>query len=264
MSWIESHTNLKRHPKLRKLARLLEVSRREACGLVHFLWYEVFDLGKTDRRIEKGDVTNIGAEDIATFCDEPPEQGEKLVEKLLAAGFLDKKGDRLKVHHWMHFAGRIVKERERNRRRRRENDRNRDRGLDLGSDHGSDRGRDQGTVPTVPYVPTEPNQPKAVRDGSEKTAGKSNVRRPTVSQIGVALDGKEHLINNGGVAGLLDLFEARWPSMEPRFVLAAAMQSREKRNPVGHFCKMVADPNWVPADRCMERAKSQLVKLGRN
>ena len=39
MAWIESHQEIWRHPKTKKLARLLSVSVPTAVGHLHGIWY---------------------------------------------------------------------------------------------------------------------------------------------------------------------------------------------------------------------------------
>jgi hypothetical protein len=43
MPWIESHTNLARHPKTRRLCRLLDVSVPAAIGHLHLFWHWVLE-----------------------------------------------------------------------------------------------------------------------------------------------------------------------------------------------------------------------------
>ena len=43
MAWIESHQELWRHPKTKKLARLLGVSVPTVVGHLHGIWYWALD-----------------------------------------------------------------------------------------------------------------------------------------------------------------------------------------------------------------------------
>lgn len=59
MAWIESHQELWRHPKTKKLARLLQISIPTAVGHLHGLWYWAMDFA------QDGDLSSYDAEDIA-------------------------------------------------------------------------------------------------------------------------------------------------------------------------------------------------------
>ena len=59
MAWIESHQELARHPKTRKLARRLGVNLPTAIGHLHMFWWWAMDYSKS------GDITSFDAIDIA-------------------------------------------------------------------------------------------------------------------------------------------------------------------------------------------------------
>lgn len=46
MAWIESHQEIWRHPKTKKLARLLGVSVPTAVGHLHGIWYWALDFAQ--------------------------------------------------------------------------------------------------------------------------------------------------------------------------------------------------------------------------
>ena len=46
MAWIESHQALGRHPKLRRLARALNISHPTAVGDLHYLWWFAIDFAQ--------------------------------------------------------------------------------------------------------------------------------------------------------------------------------------------------------------------------
>lgn len=116
MAWIESHQELGRHPKTKRLARRLGVSVPQAIGHLHCLWWWALDFA------EDGDLTRTEPEDIAdaAMWDGDP---AALVTALVEAGFCDTGEDgMLRLHDWDDYAGRLVerrkKERERARARR--------------------------------------------------------------------------------------------------------------------------------------------------
>jgi hypothetical protein len=110
MAWIESHQEIARHPKTRRLARQLEVSIPSVIGHLHLLWWWALDYA------DDGDLGRYTDDDIA---DGMLYEGDAawLVESLTDAGFLD--ADR-RIHDWDDFAGRLVQRRKANAERMRE------------------------------------------------------------------------------------------------------------------------------------------------
>lgn len=105
MAWVESHQELWRHPKTKKLARLLGVSVPTAVGHLHGLWYWALDFA------DDGAVSQFDAEEIAdaVMWDGEPQQ---LVEALEKSGFLDRNDDGLFLHDWSEYAGHFAELRE--------------------------------------------------------------------------------------------------------------------------------------------------------
>jgi len=112
MAWIESHDNLKDHPKTRRAARLLGVSVPTIIGHLHLLWHWCLSYA------EDGDLSAYDAADIAeaAMWSGDPDQ---FVEALLNCGPAGKKGflerddqGRLLVHDWMDYAGELIMKRE--------------------------------------------------------------------------------------------------------------------------------------------------------
>ena len=105
-SWyIKSYTSTRDHPKPRKLARLLGVSRNEARGLLHCLWWWSLSYA------EDGSLVRYGPEEIADACDWEADP-EKLQTALVEAGFLEARDDGLILHDWDDYAGELIKKRE--------------------------------------------------------------------------------------------------------------------------------------------------------
>lgn len=113
MAWIESNQELGRHPKMKKLARLLSISWPEAVGYLHYLWWWALDFA------QDGDLTKYEAGDIADavlWQRDPME----LVNALIESGFLDEtEDDGLIIHDWFDYAGRLIEKRVANRERMR-------------------------------------------------------------------------------------------------------------------------------------------------
>lgn len=108
MAWIESHQELARHPKTKRLARLLGCSVPAAIGHLHLLWWWATDYAPD------GDLTSFSAEDVAEAVMWEGEC-ESLVTALREARFLD--GSR--IHDWDTYAGRLLERRFENARRMR-------------------------------------------------------------------------------------------------------------------------------------------------
>ncbi|MCS7256270.1 MAG: hypothetical protein RMJ05_03850 [Thermomicrobium sp.] len=159
MVWIESHVTLGRHPKTKRLCRLLGVSLPQAVGHLHLLWHWVLEFAPD------GDVTEY-VDDLAeaAYWDGEP---DLFVRALLASGFLDQTEDeRIVVHDWEEYAGRLLADRERKRAAREKERAARPdtipterprtvRGQSVDSPW-SVHGQSAHTVPTVPTVPNPP------------------------------------------------------------------------------------------------------------
>ena len=112
MAWIESHQSLRDHPKTRRLCRYLGISRREAIGLLHLLWWWCLDYAPD------GDLAGYDADDLADAVDWEGDP-QQLVDALLRAGFLDRDRDVLTVHDWWSYAGKLVERRQQHAERMR-------------------------------------------------------------------------------------------------------------------------------------------------
>lgn len=97
MAWIESHTVLSRHRKLKELALLLRLKPVYAMGHLHALWHDALE------QQEDGDLSAWSDELIAEsaqFDGDAP----KFVSLLQDCGWLD---GRL-IHDWLEYAGRYL------------------------------------------------------------------------------------------------------------------------------------------------------------
>lgn len=112
MAWIESHQTLGQHPKTRRLARYLGVSLPAAVGHLHYLWWWALDYA------QDGDLSRYEPEDIAdaALWDD---DAKTFVEALIKSGFLDQVDDKLIIHDWDDYAGRLIDKRKANAERAR-------------------------------------------------------------------------------------------------------------------------------------------------
>lgn len=113
MAWIESHQTLGSHPKTRKLAHLLKVSKPAAIGHLHCLWWWAVDYA------EDGDLSRFDALDIAIGAEWEGDE-ELFAEALVTAGFLDlDDAGGYQIHDWDDYAGKLIERRKANAERMR-------------------------------------------------------------------------------------------------------------------------------------------------
>jgi hypothetical protein len=93
MAWVESHQELGRHPKTRKLARSLGISVPCAVGHLHFMWWWAMDFA------QDGDLSRYDVEEIA---EGGMWEGDAsaFVAALVSAGFVEREGERQWLHDW--------------------------------------------------------------------------------------------------------------------------------------------------------------------
>lgn len=110
MAWFEAHDTMARHPKTLKLARLLNIDRRCAVGLLHDLFsWGLYAAGKG------GELPGLADTDIAQALDYGPKKAGAVVSALVEAGYLDKGPDGYAIHDWYDYAGKLYDSREKNR-----------------------------------------------------------------------------------------------------------------------------------------------------
>ena len=112
MAWIESHQEVGRHPKTKKLARLLGVSLPAAVGHLHYFWWWALDFAQ-DGTLEKYDGYDLAD---AMQWDGDPDQ---LLEAMIEAGYIDDTEDGLMIHDWGEYAGKLLERRAKDRARKR-------------------------------------------------------------------------------------------------------------------------------------------------
>lgn len=110
--WIESHQQLANHPKLKRLARLLGVSKQAAIGYLHLLWWWALDYAPRGQVIPPFDTEDVA--DAMEFDGDP----EKVVDALISAGFLDIEDSSITIHDWHDYAGKLLDKRESDRIRK--------------------------------------------------------------------------------------------------------------------------------------------------
>jgi len=137
MAWIESHQELGRHPKTRRLARMLGISLPAAVGHLHYLWWWALDFA------EDGDLSDYDRYEIAeaALWEGDPDE---FVDALIHARFVDQTGDGgLALHDWDEYAGRLIERRARDRERKRRERAAKRASRDDGDVHQTSAGRPQ-------------------------------------------------------------------------------------------------------------------------
>lgn len=115
MAYIESHQELRDHPKVKRMARMLDVPVVAVIGHLQCLWWWAMDYA------QDGDTSRYDAHDLAdaSLWDGDP---DLLVTALRdcgpggTSGFLD--GDQL--HDWDQYGGKLAAKRRKDRERKRE------------------------------------------------------------------------------------------------------------------------------------------------
>lgn len=112
MAWIESHQEIVRHPKTKRLARLLGVSIPTAMGHLHCLWYWALDFA------QDGYVSKYNGGDLA---DAALWEGDVdlFTTSLIESGWLDVEGDATLIHDWWDYAGKLLERRRKDVERKR-------------------------------------------------------------------------------------------------------------------------------------------------
>lgn len=112
MAWIESHQEVGRHPKTKKLARLLGISLPTAVGYLHYLWWWALDFA------QDGTLDRYETDDIADAMQWDGDADE-LVTALVKSGYIDNTEDGLVLHDWGEYAGKLLERRAKDRARKR-------------------------------------------------------------------------------------------------------------------------------------------------
>lgn len=113
MAWIESHQELRDHPKVKRLARLIGTSVPAALGHLHCLWWWAMDYA------DDGDVSRYDEFDLAeaALWDGDATTFVKALQSCGpggTSGFLDDS----QLHDWWDYAGKLVERRQRDRERK--------------------------------------------------------------------------------------------------------------------------------------------------
>jgi hypothetical protein len=154
MPWIESHTVLLRHRKVKDLARELRIRPAYAIGHLHALWHAALE------QAEDGDLSSWSDEFIAESADYPGD-APQFVRLLQKHRWLDGKV----IHDWVDYAGLFLS--------RKYSTSNRDRLVEIWAKHGREYGANgKRTVSEqLPLAPNLPNQPTNINQQEKGKVG---------------------------------------------------------------------------------------------
>jgi hypothetical protein len=113
MAWIESHQELRNHPKTKKAARNLHIHWAQVIGHLHALWWWAID------NAPDGDLSGYDTEELLDAAGWDGD-GDLLTVfctcgKTGEAGFLERTPDgRLVIHDWWDYAGKLITKRQQN------------------------------------------------------------------------------------------------------------------------------------------------------
>lgn len=114
MAWIESHQQVGRHPKTKKLARLLGISLPAAVGHIHYLWWWALDYA------QDGDLSRFDDYDIKDAVHWDGDEKE-LMNAFVESGYIDFNDDGgIFLHDWFEYAGKLAERRAKDRARKAE------------------------------------------------------------------------------------------------------------------------------------------------
>lgn len=106
--WIESHQELGQHPKVKRMAQLLGISRVTAVGHLHYLWWWAVDFAPN------GSLERYNAEDIAEAAHWEGD-AQAFWDALVAARFVDVGKRMRRLHDWREYSGGLLEKREKKR-----------------------------------------------------------------------------------------------------------------------------------------------------
>ena len=112
MAWIEFHQGLAQHHKTRRLKRVLGINIAQAVGHMAMLWTWALDAAPD------GDLSPFDSLDIAEQVGWEGDP-QTFIDGIAAAGFADKEGDRLLIHDWHNYGGKLADKRRTDAERKR-------------------------------------------------------------------------------------------------------------------------------------------------
>lgn len=103
MAWIESHQEIRQHPKTHALMELMGWSLYETVGRLHAFWYWCLDYAPT------GDLRKFNDAVLAGSVGLAPEDGKRFVDAMVESCWIDRDDETFRVHDWPDYAGKYLK-----------------------------------------------------------------------------------------------------------------------------------------------------------
>ena len=121
MAWIESHQDLRKHPKTLMAVTALHVDRHKFIGHLHCLWWWGLDVADLEGRLPSGTTPAV----IADAAEWPVAKAQSFVAALMDCkgnepedtGFLELLDGRYILHDWWEYAGKYNAKRAANKER---------------------------------------------------------------------------------------------------------------------------------------------------
>src|SRR5215204_5003715 len=104
MAWIESHQGIERHPKMFDLAARMEWGVDETIGKLHRFWWWALEYAPT------GNLKGINDTTLAGSVGLEPAEGRRFVEAMVASGWIDRNRQTFRIHDWIDYAGRYLRD----------------------------------------------------------------------------------------------------------------------------------------------------------
>lgn len=111
MPWIESHTTLRGHPKIRRLARELGLPVPAVIGHLHCLWHWAVEYAPDGSlsRFDEHEIAEAAMFDSSDYSDDYYDAGsEDFLKALTKAGWVDSTPFGLVLHDWWEYAGNLL------------------------------------------------------------------------------------------------------------------------------------------------------------
>jgi hypothetical protein len=113
VAWLEIHQSIKDHRKLLAAADALDMAPAHVAGHIIFFWLWALD------NAPSGEISDISARNIARAAQWEGSP-ESFLSALVESGLVDKTGERLFIHDWSDYAGKLIDQRVADRERKRQ------------------------------------------------------------------------------------------------------------------------------------------------
>lgn len=104
MAWIQSHQEIRTHPKTEALADELEISIPSVVGHLHLFWLWCLS------HAEDGDITKYTPRQIARAAMWEG-KADSFLQAMITCGLIDTNGDTRSVHDWKDYGGKLIERR---------------------------------------------------------------------------------------------------------------------------------------------------------